>query len=215
MNLEWISANLPRIGSLAMDHLVVSLPAIVAAFIIAVPLGWVAQRLGWAREVIVIAASLIYVIPSLALFVLLPLVLGTSVLSPINVVVAMTLYGVALMARSAADAFAAVPDAVRQSAVAAGYSPVKRVFGVELPLAGPGLLTGVRVVAASTISLVSVGALIGVQSLGTLFTEGFQRSFPTQILTGLIGTIALALLIDALLTGIGRLAMPWTRRESA
>ena len=69
-----------------------------------------------------------------------------------------------------------------------------------------------RVVAASTISLVSVGALIGVQSLGTLFTEGFQRSFPTQIIAGLIGTILLAVLVDALLVAFGRVTMPWTRK---
>lgn len=208
-------ANLPRIGSLALDHLLLTLPALAASFIIAVPVGWIAQRFGAAREVIVIAASLMYVIPSLALFVLLPLVLGTSVLSPLNVAVAMTLYGIALMVRSSADAFAAVPPAVRQSAIAAGYSPVKRVLGVELPLAGPGLLSGLRVVAASTISLVSVGALIGVHSLGTLFTEGFQRSFPTQIIAGLVGTIVLALLVDALLVGIGRIAMPWTRKKAS
>ncbi|WKD57957.1 Choline transport system permease protein OpuBB [Corynebacterium capitovis DSM 44611] len=213
MNWDWIASNSGRIGSLALDHLALSLPAVVAAFAIAVPLGWLAQRSRRLREVVVTATSLIYVIPSLAMFVLLPLVLGTSVLSPANVVVAMTLYGVALMVRSAADSFGAVPEAVRQSALAAGYSPARRALGVDLPLAGPGLLAGVRVVAASTISLVSVGSLIGVQSLGTLFTEGFQRSFPTQILTGILGTIVLALLVDATLLIFGRLLMPWTARE--
>ncbi|WP_165164408.1 ABC transporter permease [Corynebacterium qintianiae] len=214
MNWTWLVSNAGRIGSLALDHLVIALPAIAAAFLVAVPIGWLAHRSGRAREVVVVASSLIYVVPSLAMFVLLPLVLGTSVLSPANVVVAMTLYGIALMVRSSADSFAAVPAAVRQSAVAAGYSPFKRVVGVELPLAGPGLLAGVRVVAASTVSLVSVGALIGVQSLGTLFTEGFQRSFPTQIIAGLVGTILLAVLIDALLVAIGHAAMPWTRKAA-
>ncbi|QPK83892.1 ABC transporter permease subunit [Corynebacterium qintianiae] len=214
MNWTWLVSNAGRIGSLALDHLVIALPAIAAAFLVAVPIGWLAHRSGRAREVVVVASSLIYVVPSLAMFVLLPLVLGTSVLSPANVVVAMTLYGIALMVRSSADSFAAVPAAVRQSAVAAGYSPFKRIVGVELPLAGPGLLAGVRVVAASTVSLVSVGALIGVQSLGTLFTEGFQRSFPTQIIAGLVGTILLAVLIDALLVAIGHAAMPWTRKAA-
>ena len=197
------------IAGLAGQHLLIALPAIIASFLIAVPLGWAAHRSGRFREVIVVVTSLIYVIPGLAMFVFMPLVLGTSILSPVNVVIAMTLYGIALMVRSAADAFDTVPGAVRQSATAAGYSPLARVMRVELPLAGPGLLSGVRVVAASTVSLISVGALVGVQSLGTLFTEGFQRAFPTEIIAGLVGTILLAVLIDVCLTLIARLTMPW------
>jgi len=209
VNWAWLSSNLGMIAGLAGQHLLIALPAIVASFLIAVPLGWAAHRSGRFREVIVVVTSLIYVIPGLAMFVFMPLVLGTSILSPVNVVIAMTLYGIALMVRSAADAFDAVPGAVRQSATAAGYSPLARVMRVELPLAGPGLLSGVRVVAASTVSLISVGALVGVQSLGTLFTEGFQRAFPTEIIAGLVGTILLAVLIDVCLTLIARLTMPW------
>lgn len=214
MNGGWLGANSGRIFQLAGDHLVIALPAVAIAFFIAVPLGWLAHRSGAAREALVVLTSLIYVVPSLAMFILMPLALGTSILSPLNVVAAMVLYGIALMVRSAADAFDAVPKDVRQSADAAGYPPLKRVTAVELPLAGPGLLSGLRVVAASTISLVSVGALIGVQSLGTLFTEGFQRSFPTEILAGLIGTIALALIVDSALVLLGRVAMPWTKARS-
>lgn len=211
MNWGWLSANSGRIGSLALDHLAISAPAILLAFLLAVPLGWLAHKSGPAREVLVVLTSLIYVIPSLAMFILMPLVLSTSILSPLNVVAAMTLYGIALMVRSAADAFDAVPNDVRQSATAAGYAPARRVLAVELPLATPGLISGLRVVAASTISLVSVGALIGVQSLGTLFTEGFQRSFPTEILAGLVGTVLLAVVVDLLIVALGQAATPWTR----
>lgn len=211
MNWGWLSANSGRIGSLALDHLAISAPAMLLAFLVAVPLGWLAHKSGPAREVLVVLTSLIYVIPSLAMFILMPLVLSTSILSPLNVVAAMTLYGIALMVRSAADAFDAVPNDVRQSATAAGYAPARRVLAVELPLATPGLISGLRVVAASTISLVSVGALIGVQSLGTLFTEGFQRSFPTEILAGLVGTVLLAVVVDLLIVGLGHAATPWTR----
>lgn len=211
MNWGWLADNAGTIASLAWQHLLIALPAIVATFLVAVPLGWAAHRSHRFREVIVAATSLIYVIPGLAMFVFMPLILGTSILSPLNVVVAMTLYGIALMVRSAADAFDAVPADVRQSAIAAGFSPLARVMRVELPLAGPGLLSGMRVVAASTVSLISVGALIGVQSLGTLFTEGFQRAFPTEIIAGLVGTVALAVLIDATLHLIARFAMPWRR----
>ena len=209
MNWDWLANNAGMIGGLAWRHVLITLPAIVLTFVLAVPLGWAAHRSGRFREVIVAATSLIYVVPGLAMFIVMPLVLGTSILSPLNVVAAMTLYGLALMVRSSADAFDAVPVDVKQSAVAAGYSPLGRILRVELPLAGPGLVTGMRVVAASTVSLISVGALIGVESLGTLFTEGFQRAFPTEIIAGIVGTVILAVLLDAALNLLARLTMPW------
>lgn len=211
MNWQWVTDNAGRIGDLAVDHLAITVPAVLLASLIAVPLGWLAHRSGPAREVLVVATSLIYVVPSLAMFILMPLVLGTSILSPVNVVAAMTLYGTALLVRSSADAFDAVPDDIIQSANAAGYPAWKRVLAVELPLAAPALLSGLRVVSASTVSLVSVGALIGVQSLGTLFTEGFQRSFPTEILTGLVATVVLAVALDLVIVLVKRTALPWAR----
>ncbi|RNE49941.1 ABC transporter permease [Corynebacterium alimapuense] len=211
MRWDWIIDNADRLGELAWAHFVLSWPAIVASFFLALPIGWLAHYHRPTREILVVAAGMLYVIPSLALFVVMPLILGTSILSPLNVIVAMTLYGLALQVRSAADAFDTVPEDVRQAAVATGYPAWKRVLSVELPLAGPGLLSGIRVVSASTISLVSVGALIGVSSLGTLFTEGFQRSFPTQIMAGLLGTVLLAVALDLLLVAAGRLLMPWSR----
>ncbi|WP_018297310.1 ABC transporter permease [Corynebacterium lubricantis] len=212
MRWGWIVENFPRIAGLAWEHLLLTVPAVLAAFLIALPIGWAAHRYRRLRDVIVTLTSALYVIPSLALFILLPLVLGTSMLSPVNVVVAMTLYGLALQVRSSTDAFDTVPGDVRQSAVAMGYSTVRRVLTVDFPLAGPVILSGLRVVTASTISLVSVGALIGVHSLGTLFTEGFQRNFPTQIMAGLIGTVVLAIICDLILVLSGKVLMPWTRK---
>ncbi|MDO5032747.1 ABC transporter permease [Corynebacterium sp.] len=215
MKWSWIAENSARLTELALAHLNLAWPPILAAFLLALPLGWAAHRYARLREMLIGASSVLYLIPSLALFILLPLVLGTSVLSPVNVLVAMTLYGLALQVRSTADAFDTVPEPVRNSAVAMGYAPLQRILAVELPLAGPGILAGLRVVAASTISLISVGALVGVHSLGTLFTEGFQRNFPTEIIAGLLGTVVLALLVDVLLIILGRLLMPWARRVKA
>ncbi|NLA55368.1 MAG: ABC transporter permease subunit [Corynebacterium humireducens] len=212
MRWGWVADNAGRIGELAWAHFSLSWPAILASFLLALPVGWFAHRHRPAREVVVVLTGLLYVIPSLALFVVLPLILGTSILSPLNVIVAMTLYGLALQVRATVDAFGTVPGDVRQAAIATGYPAWRRILTVELPLAGPALLAGIRVVSASTISLVSVGALIGVASLGTLFTEGFQRSFPTQIIVGLVGTVLLAVLLDAALVLLGRLLMPWAGR---
>lgn len=213
MNWGWLAENADRVLSLALDHLLLAWPAIIASLVIALPLGWVAHQYPRVREAMVIATSTLYVIPSLALFIVLPLIIGTSVISPANVVVAMTLYGLALQVRATADAFDTVPTAVRDSAVAMGYPGWQRIIGVDLPLAGPVIISGLRVVSASTISLISVGALIGVSSLGTLFTEGFQRSFPTEIIAGLVGTVILAVVCDVVIVSIGKLALPWQRRR--
>lgn len=212
MRWDWIVTNSERIMDLAWAHINLSWPAIVLAFLLALPVGWLGHRYRPTREVIVVSTGLLYVIPSLALFVIMPLVIGTSILSPLNVIVAMTLYGLALQVRASVDAFGTVPEEVRLAAIATGYPAWRRILSVELPLAGPTLLSGIRVVSASTISLVSVGALIGVSSLGTLFTEGFQRSFPTQIMVGLLATVLLAVLFDVLLVLLGHVLMPWKRR---
>ena len=211
MNVEWLLANVDQIGRLALTHANLSWPAVLASTLIALPIGWVAHRYAWGRDALVGLASVLYAIPSLVLFILMPLALGTSIISPINVLVALTIYGVALQVRTVADGFDAVDATQRNTATALGYTSLRRVLGVELPLAAPVIVGGVRVVSASTISLVSVGALIGVQSLGSLFTNGFLRSFPTEILAGIIGTVILALLFDALIVAASWLLLPWTR----
>jgi osmoprotectant transport system permease protein len=104
-----------------------------------------------------------------------------------------------------------VDEGVRQSATAVGYSAWQRFWQVELPLAGPVLLAGLRVVAVSTIALVTVGAIVGVKSLGYYFTDGYQRHIVFEVLTGLVLTMVVALLIDGLLILLGRLALPWAR----
>ncbi|MFW9158045.1 ABC transporter permease [Corynebacterium striatum] len=214
MKWDWLSSNFSRLVELGIAHANLAWPPILLALLVALPIGWVAHRYRRIREIVVGVSSALYIIPSLALFILLPLVIGTSVLSSLNVIIAMTLYGLALQVRSTADSFDTVPAAVASAATAMGYSPLQRVFQVELPLAGPGIIVGLRVVSASTISLISVGALVGVHSLGTLFTEGFQRNFPTQIIAGFVGTVLLAVLFDLLLVLIGRVLLPWARKAS-
>ncbi|ATZ08752.1 ABC transporter permease subunit [Corynebacterium striatum] len=214
MKWDWLSSNFSRLVELGIAHANLAWPPILLALLVALPIGWVAHRYRRIREIVVGLSSALYIIPSLALFILLPLVIGTSVLSSLNVIIAMTLYGLALQVRSTADSFDTVPAAVASAATAMGYSPLQRVFQVELPLAGPGIIAGLRVVSASTISLISVGALVGVHSLGTLFTEGFQRNFPTQIIAGFVGTVLLAVLFDLLLVLIGRVLLPWARKTS-
>ncbi|HKH08862.1 MAG TPA: ABC transporter permease subunit, partial [Agromyces sp.] len=179
------------------------------------PIGWLAHRYRWSRGVLLSLCALLYAIPSLALFVALPPITGLGLRSPLNLVIALTLYGIAVIVRTAADAFDSVERDVLQSATAVGYSGRGRFWGVELPLAGPVLLSGLRVVIVSTVSLATVGAVIGVQSLGSLFTDGFQRGIQVEIITGIVATIALALVLDWLSVFVGRLLMPWSRPDAS
>lgn len=212
--MTWVVANLGLLAERTLAHLALAVPAIAAAFLLSIPLGWAAFRYRPVRGPLLTASGLLYAIPSLPLFVALPVILGTGARDPINVVVALTLYGIALMTRSIADALAAVVPETRQAATAMGYSPWGRFWAVEMPLAGPAILAGLRVVAVSTVSLVTVSAVLGVNSLGLLFTDGFQRGIVAEVVAGLVLTIAVALALDALAVVGGRLAMPWTRVDA-
>jgi osmoprotectant transport system permease protein len=209
--MNWVIENIGLIGQRTLEHLALSVPPIVLSLIISVPIGWLANRYRWSRGVLLTVLGLLYAIPSLPLFVILPIVLGTGVRDSVNVIVALTLYGIALMVRTTADALGSVSPDVTQAATAMGFSPWTRFWKVDLPLAGPVLLAGIRVVAVSTISLVTVGAVLGIKSLGLLFTDGLQRNIVAEVATGMVATIALALLIDYALVLGGRLLMPWTR----
>ncbi|MCU1558489.1 MAG: transporter permease subunit [Microbacteriaceae bacterium] len=212
--MNWVWTNFDMIWGLTLSQIWLSVIPIVVGFLLSIPLGYAASRSKAARSILLSAGGILYTIPSLALFVSIPVVIGTSLLDPTNVVIALTIYSVAIMVRSSADAFASVPEPVQDSATAVGFSGWQRFFAVELPLAGPVLLAGIRVVSVSTVSLVSVGSVIGVSSLGFLFTDGFQRNFFTEVWTGIIGTVIIAAVFDLLLVLIGRLAMPWNRRVS-
>jgi osmoprotectant transport system permease protein len=208
--VNWVSQNISLIATLTLDHFRLSLIPIVVGFLIAVPMGWAAQRFSWTRPLILGGVGLLYTVPSLALFMLLPPLLGISILSEANVIIALTVYAVAILVRQAADAFASIEPSTLRAATAVGYAEWGRFFHVELPLAGPVLLAGVRVVAVSTVSLVTVGVLVGVSSLGFFFTDGFQRRIIPEVLTGVVMTFVVAMVIDGLLLLLGRLVMPWS-----
>jgi osmoprotectant transport system permease protein len=212
--MSWVLSHLDEIWALTVAHVGLAVPAILLGFLVSVPLGYFASRSRVAGGVLLTLGNILYTIPGIALVVLVPVAAGLAILNPANVVIALFIYAVAIMIRSAADAFASVSPDVRQSATAQGFSPVQRFWRVELPLAGPVLLAGVRVVSVSTVSLATVGALVGIPSLGDLFTDAFQRQFPLEAVVGLITVLLLAAVFDVVLSGIGRLLMPWNRGTS-
>ncbi|QYH35928.1 ABC transporter permease [Salinibacterium sp. M195] len=207
--MTWIIGNLDLIWALTIEHVRLSILPILLGFLISIPLGWFAYRFKLTRGILLTVAGLLYTIPSLALFVILPPLLGISFLSELNITIALTLYAVAIMARSVADALSSVDPAIRQSATAVGFGGWRRFWTVDFPLAGPVVLAGLRVAAVSTVSLVTVGILIGVESLGYLFTNGFQRRIIEEVFAGVVMTVIVALLIDRALVLLGRLLMPW------
>jgi len=209
--VNWLVNNLGLVWALALEHIALSIPPVIIGFVIAIPLGWLAHRYRLTRGVLLTVVGLLYTIPSLALLVILPPVIGISALSKTNVIVALSIYAVALMVRSTTDALDSVDPDITQSATAVGFSAWRRFWTVEFPIAGPVLLAGLRVVAVSTVSLVTIGAFVGVRSLGSLFTDGLQRSIPLEIFTGIVVTVLIALLFDRLLVLVGRILLPWTR----
>jgi len=213
--VSWVANNTELIVRLTLEHIWLSAIPIAAGGILAIPIGWLANRFPIARGTILSSVGILYTIPSLALFVLLPPLLGLPFLSVWNVIIALAIYAVAIMARNVTDAFQSIEPSALRAATALGYGPWQRFFQVELPLAGPVLLAGLRVVAVSTVSLVTVGVLVGVQSLGYFFTDGFQRRIESEILTGVVMTMLVAAVFDSVLVGLGKLAMPWARFVSA
>jgi osmoprotectant transport system permease protein len=211
--VNWVGNNLDLIFDLSVEHIRLSIPPILLGFVISIPVGWLAFRFKLTRGLLLTLAGLLFTIPSLALLVILPPVLGISALSDANLTIALTIYAVAILARSVADALSSVDPAVRQSATAIGYGSWRLFWAVEFPLAGPVILAGLRVAAVSTISLVTVGILIGTESLGYLFTNGYQRRIVVEIFSGVVMVVVIALLVDYLLVLLGRLLMPWTRKQ--
>jgi len=207
--MTWLRGHVVDVLSLAGQHIYLAGVPLVLGLLIALPLGWLACRYRVLYPFLIIGTGLLYTIPSLALFIMLPLVLGTDILDPNNVVVAMTIYSVALLVRTVADGLGAVPDAVNQSATAMGYKRLRRFMSVELPLAVPVISAGLRVAAVSNVSIVSVATLIGVPQLGSLFTDGFSRAFLDPIVVGVVACVVLALLFDVGILGVTRLLTPW------
>jgi osmoprotectant transport system permease protein len=209
--MHYLINHLPTAWALTVIHLRLSLVPVLAGLAIALPWGVLAWRTTALRRLTTVAASAVFTIPSLALFVVLPLLIPTRILDEANVIVALTLYTTALLVRGVFEALDAVPLQVRDAASAVGYPPITRLLKVELPLSIPVLVAGLRVVVVTNISMVSVGAVIGIGGLGAWFTEGYQANKSDQIVAGILAIFVLAVIIDVALMFAGWIATPWVR----
>lgn len=212
--MRYLLNHLDTAWALTVIHLRLSLIPVLLGLLIAVPLGALVWRQPTLRRITTLSASIIFTIPSLALFVVLPLIIPTRILDEANVIVALTLYTTALLVRAVPEALDAVPAHVRDAATAVGYTRIGQLLRIELPLSIPVLTAGLRVVAVTNISMVAVGSVIGIGGLGTWFTEGYQADKSDQIIAGIVAIFLLAIIIDILILGAGRLITPWARAKS-
>lgn len=209
--LDYLRDNSGIVLDALGQHVLLAVIPLVVGVVVALPIGYLGVRFGWLYHPILNVSGVVYAIPSLAIFVTLPYVLGTKILSPVNIVVALAIYTVALMSRTVADGLRSVDPALTEAATAMGYKRTRRLLEVELPLAAPVILAGVRVAAVSNISLVSVGALLGIGGLGALFTRGFQLFYTAPIVVGIVLSILLAAIADVVIVLFQRAVTPWTR----
>ena len=212
--MSWIGDNLGLIWDQLREHLYLAILPVLLGLLISVPLGYLATRFGWLANPLIALGGVLYSLPSIALFIVLPVILGTQVLSTINIVIALTIYTVSLLIRNVIDGLRSVPPDVRQAAVAVGFGPLRRLLTIDLPIAVPVIFAGLRVVTVANISMVSVGAVIGIGGLGELFTQGFQKDFLTPVVVGVVLSLLLALLADLVLVTLQRILTPWARVSS-
>ena len=210
MMWSWIPANGAQIWQLTKQNMILGIIPPLIGLAISLPLGIIAARWRWFYPPTLTVVNVIYAIPALVLFIALIPALG---LTDTNVIVALTLFSLCVIMPNVVAGLRGVPPSVRQAATAMGYGALRRLITVELPVAVPVIIGGLRVAMVSSISLASVGQLIGVTSLGYYFIDGEQRDFPTEIYVGLVLIIALALACDLILVGVRRVLTPWVARS--
>ncbi|MBT2400913.1 ABC transporter permease [Streptomyces sp. ISL-100] len=206
----WISDHASDLAALTVSHLQAALTAVALGLLISLPLAVVAHRVRPLRGLLLGLSNVLFTIPSIAIFVLLLPVTG---LTRTTTVVGLTVYTLVVLLRNTVEGLDAVPVKVREASRAMGTRPLRTLLTVELPLALPVIMAGVRIATVMSISLVSVATYIGDGGLGQLFTDGFQRNFPTPVITGVALTLLLALVADALLVAVQYVLTPWTRKR--
>lgn len=210
---SWIGDHTDELTTLTLHHLKLALLPVLFGLIIAVPLGILCVRWRWLYPPTLGVANVLYGVPSLALFMLcIPYFgIGSGGQADFTIIVPLTLFSLSVLVPNVVDGLRSVPDPVRQAATAMGFGTLRRLVQVELPIAVPVVIAGARVAAVASISLVSVGVLIGNGGLGQLFIDGYSRDFTTPIIVSCVLIIVLALFSDGILVTAQRLLTPWSR----
>ena len=211
---DWICAQYwhdyrPELVDATMQHLWLTVISVAAGILVAVPLALVARRSSTMETLVVGGTTILYTIPSLALFSLL---LPLTGLTETTVIVGLGLYSLTILVRNVIAGLNGVPEEVRESARGVGYSETALLLKVELPLALPVIMAGIRVATVSTVALVTIGSIVSYGGLGNLLLLAVGNQFKAQIFAASILCVALAVVLDVLLVLVQRLLTPWTRR---
>ena len=191
-----------------VQHVWITVVSVLLGLALAFPLALLARRYRRLEGIVVGTTTAIYTIPSLALFALL---LPFTGLTPPTVIIGLALYSLTILVRNIVEGLRAVPADVRESALGMGYGRARMLFGVELPLALPTMMAGLRVAFVSTVALTTVGSIVGYGGLGNLLLQAVDSQFKAQVLAAGALCVVLAVLFDVLLVGVQRLLTPWTR----
>ncbi|MBA0053074.1 ABC transporter permease [Streptomyces sp. AJS327] len=205
---EYVRSRTPELLDATVEHVWITASSVTLALLIALPLALVARRWRRATGPVLGLTTVLYTIPSLALYALLLPVFGVSASV---VVTGLALYSLTVLVRNILTGLASVPREAREAARGMGYGPARLLFEVELPLALPALMAGVRIATVSAVSLTTVGAIVGFGGLGNLIHEGMESLFKAQVLTASVLCVLLAVLADLALLGLQRRLTPWTR----
>jgi len=209
---QYVQDRQSEIVDATIEHLQITVAAVLLGLVIAFPVALVARRLPRLESGILGVTTGIYTIPSLAL---LPLLVPFTGLSPTTVIIGLALYALTILVRSMLEGLRAVPDEVRESAVGLGYGAGRLLFRIELPLALPVIMAGLRVATVSTIALTTVGSLVAYGGLGNLIKDGVSTNFRAELFTASVLCVVIAVLLDVLLVLAQRLLTPWTRGTRA
>jgi len=210
---EWVCGEYLRSRSeiltdALLQHIWITVVSVLIGLLIAFPLALLARRFRKLEWFVIGSTTALYTIPSLALFSLL---LPFTGLTAETVIVGLVLYSLTILVRNILEGLRAVPDGVRESARGMGYGATRLLWGVELPLALPSIMAGLRVATVSTVALTTVGSIIDYGGLGNLLYQAVNTQFRPQVLTASVLCVLLAVTFDLLLVGAQRLMTPWTR----
>ncbi len=208
----YVSTRSEILTDAVVQHLQLTGVSVALGLLLALPLAVVARRWRWAAGPVLGITTVLYTIPALAMFSLLLPVYG---LSAALVVAGLVLYSLTLLVRNVLAGLRAVPEETRQAARGLGYGPIRLLLTVELPLALPAAMAGLRIATVSAVSLVTIGAIVGHGGLGNLIYSGMNTYFKAQVLTASALCVLIAVAADLLLIGAQRLLTPWTRAQAA
>lgn len=210
--VQYLQDRQAELVDATVEHIWITVASVLAGLVIAFPLALLARRLPRLESTILGVSTGIYTIPSLALF---PLLVPFTGLTPTTVVIGLALYALTVLVRAMLEGLRAVPAEVRESATGLGYGATKLLFRVELPLALPVIMAGLRVATVSTVALTTVGSLVAYGGLGNLIKDGVNTNFRAELFAAAVLCVVLAIVLDVLIVGAQRLLTPWTRGAQA